>query len=177
LPEKLPLSKLEAGTRVLAADSKNKKLFAKVVAVHHSPASEGYLDIRVLLDSKRVSIHIWNPYTSKLIHADQTDKSKYQQLRVTRHHTFPVCRKQKLLPALALKVGDCLHTSSGQGIIQSIEPSPATKRDRTYTLVLEDNIDMVAIGGIFTRAKAEHAKATTTKSVLRGLKHHINARL
>jgi len=57
--------------------------------------------------------------------------------------------------------------------IKSIAPSPITKKDVTYTLVLEGDTDMVAIGGVFTRAKPEHEKPT--KKVLRSSKSHANA--
>jgi hypothetical protein len=67
-------------------------------------------------------------------------------------------------------------TFGGRGIIKSIAPSSITKKDNTYTLVLQDNIDMVAVGGVFTRAKAEHAGLMKTGTAqgtkkLRGSAH------
>jgi len=177
----LPLSKLEAGTRVLAADKNKMKVYAKVAGVHHSPASESYLEIHVVPESKGFSTpqtHVLNPYTNKFVHADHTERSSSKHLRVTTHHTFPVChdKKNRVLPAHSLKVGDCLLTFGGRGIIKSIAPSSITKKDNTYTLVLQDNIDMVAVGGVFTRAKAEHAGLMKTGTAqgtkkLRGSAH------
>jgi len=173
----LPLSKLEAGTRVLAADNKKMKLYAKVAGVHHSPASESYLEIHVVPETKGFSTpqtHVLNPYTNKYVHADHTGRFASKHLRVTTHHTFPVChdKKNRILPAHALKVGDCLLTFGGRGIIKSIASSAVTKKDNTYTLVLQDNIDMVAIGGVFTRAKAEHSGLM--KSLKSGTTHAAN---
>ena len=168
----LPLYKLDAGTRVLAADSNNMKTYAKVMKVHHIPASEPYLAIRVAMESKHFSTpqaHVLNPFTNKFVHADHTDRSTAKHLRVTTHHTFPVCHEQKLIPAHALKVGDCLHTAGGRGKVESIVPSPATKKDVTYTLVMEDSIDLVSIGGVFTKAKPAHN--LPSKSLIRGSKH------
>jgi hypothetical protein len=160
----LPLSKLEEGHRVLAVDANNKKIYAKVMAVHRSPASEPYLHIRVRLDSKHHS------YTKTAAHEDHAARSATKHLRVTGHHTFPVCHEPNQLPALALKVGDCLHTSGGRGKVESISMSPITKKDVTYTVVLQGHIDMIAIGGVFTRAKPEHA--APRMSMLHGSKAH-----
>jgi hypothetical protein len=80
-----------------------------------------------------------------------------------------VCHEQKLITAHALKVGECLHTSGGRGKVESIVPSPATKKDVTYTLVMEDSIDLVSIGGVFTKAKPAHN--LPSKSLIRGSKH------
>ena len=165
----LPLSMLEVGTRVLAADSNNKKIYAMVTDLHSSPAAEPYLSIRVRLDSVHFSIHVLNPYTKKRVRADYTDLSTVKHLTVTRHHTFPVCHEQKFLPAFVLKVGDCLHTVGGRGKVESIELSSTNENDMTYTIVLEENIHLVAIGGIFTRAKPGHARST--KNMLRGTNH------
>jgi len=160
--QNLPLSKLKAGTRVLAADASNKKTYAKVVEVRRSPAVESYLDIHVRLDSETKS-------------SSQSHESKLvaKHLRATKHHSFPVCHKRELMPAIALKVGDCLHTLGGQGTVDSIMPSPATKDDMTYTLVLEEGIDLVAIGGIFTRAKPEHGLLTKKSFLLRGSDYRL----
>jgi len=174
----IPISKLKAGTLVLAADAKNKKVFTKVLDVRHSPASEPYLEIHVAMDSKVFSTpqtHVINPYTKKLVHADHSDGSSSKHLRVTRHHTFPVCHEQKLVPALALKVGDCLHTAGGRGKVTSIAPSPITKSDVTYTLVLDEGIDKVAVGGVFTQAMPEHL--AQPKSTLRGSSRHSTLKL
>jgi hypothetical protein len=57
-------------------------------------------------------------------------------LRVTRHHTFSVCLARKPLSALALKVGDCLHTSGGRGKVESTARRPATKEDKVYMVML-----------------------------------------
>lgn len=174
----IPLSKLKAGTLVLAADANNKKVYAKVVEVRHSPASEPYLEIHVAMDSKLFATpqtHVMNPYTKKLVHADHSDGSGSKHLRVTRHHTFPVCHEQKVVPALALKVGDCLHTAGGRGKVTSVVPSPIKKSDVTYTLVLDEGIDKVAVGGIFTHTLPEHI--AQPKSTLRGSSHHSTLKL
>jgi hypothetical protein len=155
---------------VLAVDANKKKIYAKVMVVYRSPASEPYLHIRVRFNSKHHSTAVLSPSKKTAMHEDHTARSATKHLRVTGHHMFPVCHERKLLPALALKVGDCLLTSGGRGKVESIALSPITKEDVTYTVVLQGHIDLIAIGDVFTRAKPEHA--TTKTSMLRGSKAH-----
>ena len=136
------------------------------MVVHRSPASEPYVHIRVWIDSKHHSTLVLSPSKKTAMHEDHATK----HLRVTGHHMFPVCHERKLLPALALKVGDCLLKSGGRGKVESIALSPITKEDVTYTVVLQGHIDMIAIGGVFTRAKPEHA--APRMSMLHGSKAH-----
>jgi len=140
------------------------------MVVHRSPASEPYVHIRVWIDSKHHSTLVLSPSKKTAMHEDHTARSATKHLRVTGHHMFPVCHERKLLPALALKVGDCLLTSGGRGKVESIALSPITKEDVTYTVVLQGHIDLIAIGDVFTRAKPEHA--TTKTNMLRGSKAH-----
>lgn len=55
--------------------------------------------------------------------------------------------------------------------MESIELSPVTESDVTYSLVLEDSIEIVAIGSIFTQAKPEHVMPT--EGTHRGAKHFL----
>jgi len=113
-------------------------LFAEVVALPHSPSAESF-----------VKINMVPPLGSKA--------SKHG-LRATLHHTFPRCGGDEAVQAKDLKPGDCLHTVTGKGVVESTEPVPVVNGDVTYTIELK-GADLVAVGGVFTHARGMRAHA------------------
>jgi len=120
------------GQRVLAADEFRNEVFAKVLALPHSPSAESFVKITMA--------------------PTLGSKASKHGLLATLHHTFPRCGGDQAVKALDLKPGDCLHTVEGKGVVQSAEPVPVTEGDVTYTIEIED-AGLVAVGGVFTHAK------------------------
>ena len=135
--EQVPLSALEEGQRILALDQHFKPMFAKVLGAPHSAAKEPYVEIKT------------------------SGKARSSVLKATPHHFFPLCGKGHTgaIRAQDLQRDDCLHTVHGQELVRSVQHVATTSADVTYSLKMASSVDMVAIGGIFTHAKADHAQA------------------
>jgi len=130
------------GQRLLGATSENHKpIFGVVKEVRASPASVPYVTITVV--------------AMKGANKEKNHTLK-DVLRVTEFHTFPKCNGATF-PALRLEVGDCLLTVHGRAEIATIQRTPVTKQDRTYTNVFEGKTDLVAVGSVFTHALSQHA--------------------
>ena len=148
-PKDLAVSEVIPGHRILSAGVGDHKMaFSKVLAVYKSPATAPYLDIKV--DSKK------------------NDQGRV--LRATEFHTLASCDGQHV-PANQLKLGDCLRTAHGPSAIVSITPTPATKDDMTYTILVEGETDLIYVGGILTHAKPEHMVFNSKAKVAKKLKH------
>ena len=109
------------GYRVLAATSgyHSTPAFAAVKEVRVSPATAPYLTITVVANEK--SKNEGNEVDTKKKKTEKKkESSRVDTLRATEHHTFPTC-SGATVPALRLKVGDCLHTVHGQAAIATIE--------------------------------------------------------
>jgi len=134
--EQVPLSELEEGQRILALDQHFKPFFAKVLGAPHSPAKEPYIQIKT------------------------SGKASSSVLKATPHHFFPLCGKSNngAVRAQDVQRHDCLHTVHGQELVHSVRRLAPTRTDVTYSLKMASSVDMVAIGGIFTHAKADHAQ-------------------
>jgi hypothetical protein len=128
----LTVSTLKPGFRVLAVNGKREQVFAEVMALPHSASTEGFVTI-----------------TMEPVLAGASAK---HQVKATLHHTFPSCGSDEPIQAMDLKPGDCLHTTTGKGLIASVERVPVKEGDMTYTIELKD-ANLVAVGGIFTHAK------------------------
>jgi len=128
----LRLSDVGVGQRVLAVDDSRNEMFAEVVALPHSPSAESFVKITMV--------------------SSLGSKASKHSLRATLHHTFPRCGGDEAVQAKDLKPGDCLHTATGKGIVESAEPVPVAEGDVTYTIEL-NGADLVAVGGVFTHAK------------------------
>ena len=130
--EIVKLADLEEGRRVLAVTSDHRAKFAEVRGLFRSPGSAPYLHIAVSgLDGAA------------------------HKLEATEYHTFPVCDSASdLVPANKLSVGQCVHTIHGPAKISSITRVPATIDDTTYSIVLEGETDLIAVGGVFTHTRA-----------------------
>ena len=151
-PKDLAVSEVIPGHRILSAgvgDHKMafSKVFSKVLAVYKSPATAPYLDIKV--DSKK------------------NDQGRV--LRATEFHTLASCDGQHV-PANQLKLGGCLRTAHGPSAVVSITPTPATKDDMTYTILVEGETDLIYVGGILTHAKPEHMVLNSKAKVAKLLK-------
>jgi hypothetical protein len=135
--EQIPLSELKEGQRILALDQHFKPIFAKVLSAPHSPAKEPYIEIKT------------------------SGKASSSVLKASPHHFFPLCGKGKkgAVRAKDIQRYDCLHTVHGQELVQSVQHVATTRADMTFSLKMASSVDMVAIGGIFTHAKADHALA------------------
>jgi len=129
------------GQRVLAVDDSRNTIFAEVVALPHSPSAENFMMITMVPSLSS---------TASFKHG----------LQATLHHTFPKCGGDEAIRAMDLKPGDCLHTVTGKGVVQSAVLVPVTTGDVTYTIELK-GADLVAVGGVFT-----HAKGMTTHAPL-----------
>jgi len=136
----LRVADIEVGQRLLAVDKYHREVFAEVVGLPHSKSKESFVKIVVSemgSDSTAVAAA-----ASGVRH----------ELLATLHHTFPECFSDGAVQALDLKPGSCLHTTSGKGLIDSVELVAAGEGDETYTIELKD-AEIVAVGGVFTHAK------------------------
>jgi len=140
----IPLSELEVGQRILALSSHGKPTFAKVEALPHGPGVEPFMHIVM---------------ASKEAH----------DLTVTLHHTFDTCasKPSPVIKAMDVKAGSCLHTAEGTAIVHSAKRLASKDGDETYSIKLAGNVDIVAIGGVFTHAmghvirpKSSHVRKT-----------------
>jgi hypothetical protein len=117
---------------VLAAGATRALTFSEVLGLPHSPSDEDFIKINMV---------------PALVGA-----SSKHGLLATLHHTFPMCAGDTVVKAMDLKPGDCLHTVTGKGIVESAVLVPAVTGDVTYSIELKD-ADLVAVGGVFTHAK------------------------
>ena len=138
----VPITEVQVGDYVLGTDGKHRGKFAKVLSVPCSRSAEDFVDISVAYSS------VVGTYGIK-------------QLKATLHHTFPTC-KGDIAQAKDLGPGDCLHTISGLGRVESAVVVPATESDKTCSIVLE-GARVVAVGGIFTASKGAMAGASSAK--------------
>ena len=122
---------------------------SEVVGLPHSPSSEGFIKVIMAHDSQVGSAAPKHGFLA------------------TEHHTFPRCGGDEPVQAMDLQPGDCLHTTTGKGLVQSAVPVPVAEGDVTYTIELL-NADLVAVGGIFTHAKMDKAQAEQSKKAMRG---------
>jgi len=133
----LAVSSVRVGDRLVAVDDQHKEVAAMVVGLPHSPSTEDFM--RIVM------------------------KGTGREARATLHHTFPMCRSDKVIAAMDIVAGNCLHTVDGQGIVESAKLVAAEKDDETYTVVLE-GASLVAVGGIFTHAKMTEATTGARES-------------
>jgi hypothetical protein len=94
------------------------------------------------------------------------------QVKVTPHHTFPACSGH-MVEAHKVKKGDCLLTVDGESRVKETKFMPVdhlgAEDALTYTLVMGDDIESVAVGGVFTHARTN---AHTHADVAVDLAHH-----
>ena len=132
-----------------------KMAFRKVTGIYRSTSVEPFIVFSLTYAKK----------------GTKTQAAALEKLRATEHHTFPMCESSNAavaatVAAIELKVGDCLRTVHGRATIKNVARSPASQHDKTYTIVVEGQTELIAVGGIFTHAKAEHGHAVAPKKVL-----------
>ena len=133
--ERVPLSELQKGHRILAIDSRFKPTFAEVVGIARSEAAEDYVDI-------------------------VTGHTAQGKLKATMHHTFPSCGFGKsVVRSMDIREGDCLRTVAGQAEVTSVSRVKSATSDTTYSLRMKNEVRFINIGSVFTHAKANHHAA------------------
>jgi len=151
--ETVRVSNLQANHhRVLSVTAQHKKTFATVAGLRRSPGKEAYINVKIKSPSSGGS-------------TNNATTSNTEVVRFTEHHMSPLCGNNRMIPAFQLKTGHCLHTAKGMGIVESATREAATATDETFTIVLEGDLDLVAVGGVFTHAKPEHGTSSSPASL------------
>eukprot|EP00614_Pseudopedinella_elastica_P002237 CAMPEP_0172587782 /NCGR_PEP_ID=MMETSP1068-20121228/6788_1 /TAXON_ID=35684 /ORGANISM="Pseudopedinella elastica, Strain CCMP716" /LENGTH=294 /DNA_ID=CAMNT_0013382923 /DNA_START=59 /DNA_END=943 /DNA_ORIENTATION=- len=117
------INELKVGDQVFSRTSAGQTKFAEVMGAPHSEAKEDYVEVKMGKPGKLV--------------------------RATLHHTFPTCAG-KTKKAMDIKSGDCLLGAVGKQHVHKVSRVKHTKKDSTYTLVMEKGTKQVAVGGVFT---------------------------
>mmetsp|Transcript_53179 Transcript_53179/g.91340 ORF Transcript_53179/g.91340 Transcript_53179/m.91340 type:complete len:345 (-) Transcript_53179:252-1286(-) len=156
---------VKVGDKVLTVDHHQKKQFATVKELPHSPSVGDFIEI-----------HLAPSTTEGEAPTEETPKksemsvmsSPFLGLRTTEHHTFPQCKSAKphlshhlrkhqsteaMIQAHEIKEGDCLLTLDGERTVKSVKRRLATSEDVTYTVQLEGAHDLLVVGGVVTHAK------------------------
>jgi len=117
------IEEVKVGQKVLARTTAGTSAFKEVMGTPHSKAKEDYVEVKI--------------------------GKKGDLLRATLHHTFPTC-SGATKQARQLKSGDCLLGTNGKAYVHNVSRVKAAEKDNTYTLVMEEGVKQVAVGGVFT---------------------------
>jgi hypothetical protein len=126
--ELVPVAEIKEGHHILSLDANNKPTFAKVMGVRASPAREPYVLVGV-----------------EGLGPDAVVKA-------TKHHLFPTCSLDGTVMAKDLAKGSCVATVTGGQLVTSVNHVAPKPGDKTYTLEMEKNVNLVNVGGVFTHA-------------------------
>lgn len=129
------LTEVKVGDKILSRSLAGEQIYATVQGLPHSASEQPFVHISMA----------------------STDTSKSFDIKATPHHTFPACTGSKMVEARKVKAGDCLLTEDGESRVKTTHVLPLNKltgADKTtYTLVMEDDVSSVSVGGIFTHAR------------------------
>jgi len=174
---------VKVGDQVLTVDHHQKKQFATVKELPHSPSVGDFIKIQLASSTvveEAPAPTEENPKKGEVSAMKTAMRTTpippFLSLRTTEHHTFPRCKSTKSHPshhlrkhqsmdaviqAHEIKEGDCLLTLDGERTVKSVERRLATPKDVTYTVQLEGTHDLLVVGGVVTHAKpSAHQKLT-----------------
>jgi hypothetical protein len=148
-PVDTPLNQVKVGERVLAMSKEGEHVYTPVRGLPHSEETvEPFIQVQMAPTASTTA-----------------DVSGLQHnLLVTNMHTFPMC-DGKMVRARDLKQGDCLFTVEGQNKVQRTRFTAEHNDQATYTIVVDEDIESVAVGGVFTHARSAHPHQVINKDM------------
>jgi hypothetical protein len=167
----LRLTDVKVGQKVLALDKSHKQVFAEVAGLPHSKSSEGFVKITMEPPEFNPGAPGGKAAVTGSLKAGAAPK---HEIITTLHHTFPVCLSNEIVHAADVKAGTCLHTTTGRAQVVSAVHVPVKAGDVTYTIELKD-AELVAVGGVFTHAKAAMGHALKNPSTVGKIGKNLNA--
>ena len=92
-------------------------------------------------------------------------------LKATKHHTFVKCSGQ-IVMSKDIKKGDCLKTRDdiGTGLVAEVKDVPAGDSTMTYSILMEEGVDEIAVGGVFTHSMKASSMAPEEEKKAGGLR-------
>ena len=92
-------------------------------------------------------------------------------LKATKHHTFVKCSGQ-IVMSKDIKKGDCLKTrdDTGTGLVAEVKDVPAGDSTMTYSILMEEGVDEIAVGGVFTHSMKASSMAPEEEKKAGGLR-------
>jgi hypothetical protein len=133
-PVQTPLHQVKVGDRILARSTEGKLVYTPVRGLPHSETKEAFVEIQMASPAA-------------------AEKSDYSLL-ATKMHTFPKC-DGSIVSAHDVQTGDCLFTLDGEGRVKHVNTAAEDKEEAdTYTIDVDEDVDAVAVGGVFTHARS-----------------------
>ena len=105
-----------------------------------------------------------SPTTAPYLETKVGSKKSGQVFRATELRTLVSCDGEHVSTSHP-DLDNCLRTAHGNSAIVSVMPTPASKSDMTYTVLVEGKTDLIYVGGILTHAKLVYSARppTTTR--------------